>query len=506
MTDDRTIENADVNADEAAQVEALTMQMREALAEHSIPVPCKDVNQVTGLAMPNPQEMFNRAIAVFDVMNPHPPSSTQGGSDTSSIRAAGAETKVMTMSEPVSEAATQLDENPTPPSLRQKQIEGQDALARKEMGIREGKTVEWASRYLIKQKLGSGGQGVVYLGECQDDLCGVQSEKTYQALKVNSPMLYKDFDDPAAAYREDMHRLSNVRAVMHRIHHDNLVDVQRIVDYDGIFVFVMHWIEGFDLRQLQEPSRLAKLKPRVDADTWDYLNNVIYGTPSDDRLSLTPLMAVDAIEKPLRGLHALHKKGIVHGDIKPSNIMLDYHGSIRLVDIGSAHSFESPPERKVRTLRYAPPEFLERGEWTPLSDIASTGYVLLELLTGRSDFLGPVGRHCSVTVAEPELKEVLLEAKTTLIDRLPELLPKETIGSDELLRLVRKLIHPDPEQRFEDADHAVETDPDGTYHFRMRLVKGDLACHEATHIGRWINYLWEVDPAFVEDPTGTARA
>ncbi len=94
-------------------------------------------------------------------------------------------------------------------------------------------------------------------------------------------------------------------------------------------------------------------------------------------------MAVNIVEKCLQALDALHSQEIVHGDIKPANIMLDQYGSIRLIDIGSAFKLSAPPRHHSWTPRYAPPEILEGEKWTPQSDLASLGYVLIEMLSGQ---------------------------------------------------------------------------------------------------------------------------
>jgi serine/threonine-protein kinase len=334
----------------------------------------------------------------------------------------------------------------------------------------------WPSCYRKVQELGRGGQGTVYLTECLDELSGEQ------ALKVYSPQPYGSAD----AYHEDMQRLLNVATFVHRIHHDNLVDVQRFVDYRGIYVMVMQWIDGFDLRHLLDVKLLEQLRQSVTPDRWDHLSRVIYATPAPGRLCLQPLQAVNIIEKCLSGLSALHGHGIVHGDIKPSNIMLDSNGSIRLIDIGSACRYLTPPRQRIWTPRYAPPEFLERGEWTPQSDLASLGYVLVELLSGDPNLGGPSVGNESTRTVDRHRDDVLLEAKRCLPERLTELLPANISRSEKLLSLCRKLIDPDPTKRFADASKAIDGDLAGAWHFRMEVTKGGLAVREAGEIKQWV--------------------
>ena len=342
--------------------------------------------------------------------------------------------------------------------------------------VEDAGQIRWTSSYRKVREVGRGGQGVVFLTKCIDELSGEQ------ALKIYSPEPYPSPD----AYREDMQRMLEVASLVHRIHHDNLVDVQRFVDYCGIYVMVMQSIDGFDVRRLLDFELLEKLQSKLEPDRWKDLDTVIYSRLGGRRVGLQPLLAVNIVEKCLRGVSALHEKGIVHGDIKPSNIMLDSNGSIRLVDIGSAFSYRTPPRQRIWTPRYAPPEFLEHGQWTPESDLASLGYVLIELLTGSADFGGPLISDDSTKQRDQHRDEVLLEAKRSLPERLPSLLPQDVSRCGRLLRLCQKLIDPDPSKRFIDANEAISVDSDGTWHVRMELVRSNLAVYEASEIKHWV--------------------
>ncbi len=85
---------------------------------------------------------------------------------------------------------------------------------------------------------------------------------------------------------------------------------------------------------------------------------------------------------------ALHREGIVHSDLKPSNIMVKRTGNAKIVDIGSAFELNNLPVQRTCTPSYAAIEILEGGECTPRSDLASLGYVLIEMLAGQQPFAG----------------------------------------------------------------------------------------------------------------------
>ena len=125
---------------------------------------------------------------------------------------------------------------------------------------------------------------------------------------------------------------------------------------------------------------------------------------------------------------------------------------------------------------YAAPEVLEGEENTPRSDLASLGYVLVEMLAGRPPFEG------LTTYRE------LIEAKADLDRRLPELLPPEVSCNELLLHLCRRLVAADPAQRFPSAQ-AADVGRKGAADFHRQLVKGDLASEYEHDIRAWLEQL-----------------
>lgn len=88
-----------------------------------------------------------------------------------------------------------------------------------------------------------------------------------------------------------------------------------------------------------------------------------------------------------------HAGGIVHGDIKPGNLMLDDAGRVRILDFGIARRIDvlktaSGPVTPVGTLRYMAPEVLLGARPGPAADIYSLGLMLFELLQGGQAFAG----------------------------------------------------------------------------------------------------------------------
>lgn len=331
--------------------------------------------------------------------------------------------------------------------------------------------LNWTSHLRLKKRLGSGGQGVVYLTE----LRGADKFTLPIALKVFSPERYKD----TRAYDESMQRIAHVSALVAQIQHDNLLDVHNFFDRNRIRMMVMEWVDGYDLQCLLAPGMLARIKGRVSERRWDYINRVIV-TQGPVHPKVKPGVAVAIVRDCLAALAALHREEIVHGDVKPSNIMLKRTGSAKIVDIGSAFELDAPPASRTCTPAYAAPEVIEGAECTPRSDLASLGYVLLELLSGRPLFGGLT--NC----------RELLEAKRLLPQRLTEILPREVTVNNLLMNFCRGLIAPDPMRRFPSAE-AADMLKEGAAAFHRQLVISDLASEYGNEIRLWLEELKELD-------------
>jgi serine/threonine-protein kinase len=336
--------------------------------------------------------------------------------------------------------------------------------------IIDHKRLSWTEYHRLMRLLGSGGQGVVYLSQRR----GTDSFTLPVALKIFSPERYED----ERAYDEAMARMAVVAAHVAQIQQDNLLDVHNWVDRNRIRLMEMEWVNGYDLNLLLTQKMLDRVQSRVDARRWKYVNEVIV-TQGPVQPRLKPGIAIAVVRDCLAALAALHREGIVHGDMKPSNIMLKRTGDAKIVDIGSAFETGHVPARRTCTPTYAAPEVLEGGEATPRSDLASLGYVLIEMLAGQSPFAGLTS-----------FRE-LLEAKRFVAQRLPHLLPEDVVRNELLMTFCRGLVAPDPMRRFPSAE-AAELVKDGAAAFHRQLVKGDLASEYDNEIRTWLGELPEL--------------
>ena len=273
-----------------------------------------------------------------------------------------------------------------------------------------------------------------------------------------------------------------------QIQHDNLLDVHNFVDRDRIRMMVMEWVDGYDLEVLLAPERLTRVESRVSHKRWEYINRVIV-TAGPVHSRFKPGVAMAVMRDCLGALAALHREGIVHGDIKPSNIMLKRTGSAKIVDIGSAFAIEAPPPHFMCTPQYAAPEVLENSDCTPRSDLASLGYVFIQMLAGQSPF-----HDCN-----PKNLRDLLENKRSLSHRLDAILPKEVTVNELLMNFCRRLIAPDPMQRFPTAEEA-DLVKEGAAAFHRQLVMSNLSVEYENEIRVWLEELRELEQLGAEEP------
>ena len=263
------------------------------------------------------------------------------------------------------------------------------------------------SRYRIVERLGAGGNGVVYKAE--DTRLG-----RFVALKFLSPEGQRDAHAQARFQREAQ--------AASALNHHNICTVYDIGEQDSQTFIAMELLEGQTLKQ-KIGSRPLPVEPLLD-------------------YALQISVA----------LEVAHKNGIVHRDVKPSNIFVTSRGEIKLADfglakhvildgtpIGEAPTISAPITERgaiVGIVAYMSPEQAEDKDIDARSDIFSFGIVLYEMATGYRAFPGesPVTIIGGILHKEPKpIRE--------LNPQVPE----------ELQRIVVKTLEKDREDRYQTA-------------------------------------------------------
>ena len=345
------------------------------------------------------------------------------------------------------------DANATIAFVDQPASELTNELTERYTSVIQEQRLSWTTHQRLIRLLGRGGQGLVFLSERR----GADNFTLPVAVKIFSPNRY----DSSAAYEQAMERIARVAVKVAQIQQDNLLDVHNFVDRRRIRMMVMEWIDGYDLRRLLNNDVIWQIRDRVSEKRWNHISQVII-TASEVQPRVKPGVAVAIVRECLAALAALHREGIVHGDIKPANIMLKCTGNAKIVDIGSAFHVDDPPSLRTCTPTYAAPEVLEGGECTPRSDLASLGYVLIEMLAGRPLF-----------PTDASFKQ-LLQAKRALSKHLDVVVPMEVSCNELLMNFCRGLIAPDPMRRFPSAE-AANMLREGAAAFLRQLIMMNLA-------------------------------
>ena len=342
--------------------------------------------------------------------------------------------------------------------------------------------LSWRAHYEVIRPLGRGAQGTVYLARRE----GVDGYATHVALKV--------FDPPenwtTVEYVCEMERIAGQAERISQIQHDSLVSIRDFVAIgdgeDQPRVMVLEWVDGFDLERLLDLQRLRRLEARLPRPIREHLNDVIV-TAGRDHCAIKAGVAVDIVRGCLAALSALHHERIAHCDLKPSNIMIKRTGTKKIIDVDSSCVVSREDPQIRGTPYYMAPEQLEQKPIRLRSDVASLGYVLIELLTGERLF------------GDCVTKDELLVAKQTLPDRLDRLLPAAVRDDPFLFQLVYKMVAVDPQDRFPDAD-AAELDRVGAASFHRHLVRENLSTEYDRELAWWLELLRDDGPASPAPP------
>ncbi|HAB18089.1 MAG TPA: serine/threonine-protein kinase [Verrucomicrobiota bacterium] len=225
----------------------------------------------------------------------------------------------------------------------------------------------------IERLLGAGGMGAVY----QARQPALDRRVALKILPASS--------GSGANFAERFNREARALA---RLNHPNIVSVHEFGQAGSLHFFIMEFVDGANLRQLERAGRLS----------------------SREALQLIPQIC-DALQYA-------HDEGVVHRDIKPENVLVDRKGRVKIADFGLAKILDVNPDSSRLTVEgqvmgtphYMAPEQIER----PLAvdhraDIYSLGVVLYEMLTGDLPLgnFSPPSRKVSVDV---RFDEVVLRA------------------------------------------------------------------------------------------------
>jgi eukaryotic-like serine/threonine-protein kinase len=215
-------------------------------------------------------------------------------------------------------------------------------------------------RYRVISRLGAGGMAEVFLAEDQQ-----------LGRKVALKLLYRRFaEDPD--FVERFRREAQAAA---GLSHPNVVSVYDRGSYDDTYYIAMEYLPGRSLKQVI----------RQEAP-------------------LDPIRAIDITVQILKAARFAHRRGVIHRDLKPHNVILDDSGHAKVTDFGIARAGASDMTETgsiMGTAQYLSPEQAQGHPVSAGSDLYSVGVVLYELLTGRV----PFDAESAVTIALKHVSE-----------------------------------------------------------------------------------------------------
>src|ERR1700757_2573740 len=254
-------------------------------------------------------------------------------------------------------------------------------------------------RYRVISRLGSGGMADVYLA--QDQLLG-----RFLAVKV----LHHHF----AEDHEFVERFKREASSAAALSHPNIVGIFDRGEWNGTYYIAMEYVAGRSLKAIV----------REDG-------------------ALDPAVAIDIVVQILRAARFAHRRGVIHRDLKPHNVILDEEGRARVTDFGIAQAGASDMTLTgsiMGTAQYLSPEQAQGHHVSASSDLYSVGVILYELLTGVVPFDGDtaVAIAFKQVSAQPPAPSVVNPAVTPNLDAI-----------------VLKALAKDPAERFADAEEFI---------------------------------------------------
>src|SRR3954470_13647989 len=295
-------------------------------------------------------------------------------------------------------------------------------------------------KYALLKPFARGGMGEIFLAASGEVL---GAEKLCLIKKVP-----EDRDTPGLTAR-----LLDEAKVAVRLNHTNLVQVFDAGRVDEELYIAMELIEGRDLRAVW--NRTAERRSRIPLD-----------------------VALYVVREMARGLDYAHNYGglnLVHRDIAPPNVLLSWHGEVKITDFGLARSIlkneRTAPGIVYGRVAYLAPEQARGEQADARTDIFATGIILWELLTGR-----PLHSTSDDAVKNLErARHPRIDPPSTLTRGIPA----------SLDQVVAKALTTDREKRYRTADE-----------FRQALAEelGRIAPGtDASRLGTFLHDLFEDD-------------
>lgn len=256
-------------------------------------------------------------------------------------------------------------------------------------------------RFRILGKAGQGGMGVVYRAH---------------DTKLNRDVALKFVTHVGDQNPELNERLRREALSLAALNHPNIVAIHDIDEVDDIPFLVLEWISG---RALNDPSFTRPLSAEE----------------------------FERIARPIaEALGSAHDQGIIHRDVKPSNVLISHQGQTKVLDFGLAKFRDFDLESiltagTIGTVAYMSPEQASGASLGPASDVFSFGILAYELLTGERPFKGNGPGAVLLAIMTGTYKP-LREARTDL--------------PQQLVTVIERCLEKEPQRRYQNGSELAQ--------------------------------------------------
>ncbi len=257
--------------------------------------------------------------------------------------------------------------------------------------------------YKVLEKLGEGGMGIVYLA---------------MDSKLERKVAIKFLPRHISNDSEEKERFKIEAKAAASMNHPNIATIYSIEETEEQTFIVMEYVEGKELKEIVKGE------------------------------SVNPLQTDEIINYAIQiaeGLQAAHRKGIVHRDIKSSNILVTNENKIKVMDFGLAQikgvKYAAASESTAGTTPYMSPEQLKGEEIDQRTDVWSFGIVLYEMITGELPFTGEYDQAISYSIISEKEKPV-----SAFREDIPA----------KLISIVEACLAKEKEKRYNNSDEILE--------------------------------------------------
>ncbi len=231
----------------------------------------------------------------------------------------------------------------------------------------------------------------------------------YKGIYNGKDVVIKKLHSHLGEAKEFVKRFKREAEILKRLRHPNIIRFLSFERIENDYFLILEYVEGENLGTIIQKRKI----------------------PISICLNLGLQIA--------KGIHFVHKNGIIHRDIKPSNIIISKNGIAKILDFGLAYEEGvrfTEPGVYIGTPAYIAPEVLNGGKYSKVSDVFSFGILLYEMISGYNPFYG--------NTPYESINNILYKS------------PEKLTNDEDLNEFIFKLLAKDQEKRIKDFGEVIK--------------------------------------------------